>query len=336
MADKADKKDNPSELLQKLQTEEGYKPETPEEQKGEPPRRTPPTRKVARLPILNNNPMQRSLFDELNRQSGEGTLEVVSKIPSVISSLDFNAYLTGAMAILSDQSYLYHNEEELSGMGKVKAGEKEGYIGLIDVSLIELCREGYGYAPTERIQWKHKEGMKKAITALHHNPITIRYPNGDIENNILIAVLNSKESAGNESAQYKLALNPIFTKNSMGFGVVPRGAITQIAQNLKGKKKKLNETYHKFLFLLVVTRGEVVNISLENLLKRLELLGYFKKNKKMVESKLELLFTIFLEEGFILEMPEPIIPEDGMYHIKINKTFMNQKRLEGSTPEEEN
>ena len=343
MADKADKKENPTELLQKLQTED-YKPETPEEQKGEPPRRTPPTRKMARLPILNNNPMQRSLFDELERQNEEGTLEMTSKIPSLISDLDFNALLTGAMAVLSDQSYLYHNEEELSGMAKIKVpilgkDNKEvhnGYMGIIDVSLNELCIEGYGYTSADKIQKIHKDGMIKAIEAVNSNAIAIKFPNGDIVECTLINKQLCYVRKSDGARMYRLILNPIFTANSMGFGVVPRGAITLIAQNLKGKKKRLNEAYHKFLLLLAVTRGEVASISLENLLKRLELLDSFKKDRKRTIEKLELLFTTFLEERFILEMPEPIIPEDGMYHIKINKDFMNQKRIEGGTPEEEN
>lgn len=314
---------------------------TPEEEKGEQPRTLPKTHKFARLPLLQNNTIQRNLLDLLDEQESKREIEIVSNIPQKITELDFNAYLTGVMAALSDQSYLYHNEKELSGISKLediayKESNKSekfpvGYMAVVEVSVNDICREGYGYAPGEKILNSDKKAVERCANALHHNELEIRYPNGDIEKNILIAKLREYTRKSDGSKTYRLAFNPIFSSNKIGFGIVPRGAIQLISKNLKEKSRRLNETYYKFLHLLIVTREEVLNISIENLLKRIGLTTYFSKNKKMAVGKLKLLFEVFKEEGFLLEEPNPTIPEDGMYHIKINKSFMHQKRIENKS-----
>ena len=320
-------------LLLKGEESEISEIQTPEEAEGETPRRLPETRKYSRVPLLQNEALQRGLFDELWEQVEHGSLEVTSKIPSVISDLEFNAYLTGAMALLSDQSYLYHNEEELSGMSKYtdvirrnKNVIHKGYVGVIDASLTELCREGYGLAAGEKPTKRQREGMIKAIKALHNNSLDVRYPSGDIEKSILISRMGEYIRKSDGARMYRLVLNPIFTHNKFGFGLVPRGALTLIAENLKAKGNRLTETYHKFLHLLIVTRGDTLHMAIETLAKRLGLSSYLSKDRKKLIAKLALLFRIFREEGFILEEPDPTIPPDGMFHIPINKDFMAQRK----------
>lgn len=150
-----------------------------------------------------------------------------------------------------------------------------------------------------------------------------------------------RKADGAESHQ--LILNPIFTSMAEGYGRRLRDTTNRLTLYLteQGKTGKAGKSAAMYAFMQLLEaqdRRKVWNISLENLLLHLNLLDYFKKNKKNVIKKLEEIFEAFFSLGLLLEKPTPTLPLDGVYHFKLNpdpKSQINPKNIlpeNGSTP----
>lgn len=299
-------------------------------------RSLPKEQKVTRALITQAHIVQRSLFDALEKgvEDNEGNI-TYSKLPSLISEYDFRAYLIAAKSTLFDQSYICNNEDVITGFNREESNlttmdglrdEKgEPYRnGNICVTLNELCRVGYGIPEGQTPTTSQRNNMRKTIEAVHNNPIGIVYANGDIRETRLIVMMDKYKRKADGAETYHLILNPIFTTQGKGYGLMLRGATTRLTQYLtsKGKTGKgaKNAAHYAFMELLSIQdrkKGEW-NISIDNLLQHLNLIDYFRKNKKNVVAKLEEMFEAFVEIGYLLEKPNPTLPPDGIFHFKLN------------------
>jgi hypothetical protein len=282
----------------------------------------PKEQKVGRALILQAAPMQESLFAALEREQQLQNGEVCySNLPKVISEYDFRAYLLAAQTILFDQSYLTHNEDINSGYKREVSNlqfeeNKTNYNGNIKVTLTELCRVGYGIPEGQRPSTTQRKNMAKVVEAVHNNPISIDYAdgNGGVDK-YLILILDKVRGKGNIPVGYNLVLNPIFTTNSKGYGILLRGWNAKLSNYLLsvGKTKKGGKSAAHLAFAQLAAiqhKGKDWSISLESLLRHLNLLDYYKEHKKKVIEKLESIFEAFVAIGVIKKQPTI---EGGIY-----------------------
>lgn len=336
MAKKKNNDPQLAELIELLREEGSIK--TPEEKIGDIPRRLPEEQKISRAVVLQSHLIQRSLFEELENSIPTATGEVVySKLPSVISEYDFRAYLFAVKAILYDQSYLYHNEDINSGFKREesKLGFKDEkdhpyYRGHIHTTLNDLCRVGYGIPEGQTPSAAQRNNMRATIEAVHTHRVGIVYGNGDRLEKSLVMLAEKFICKEDGSESYILILNPILTNLAKGYGVIQRDAIARITQylNSKGKKGKAGKSAAHLAFyelLSIQDKGKDWKISVENLLQRLNLLKYYRKNRKNVIAKLDDLFETFVALGYLLEKPDPTLPLDGVYIFKINPDLKSKK-----------
>lgn len=298
----------------------------------------PQEQKVARALITQAHKMQEDLFSvlEQGRKNPDGSI-VYSALPSIISEYDFRAYVLGAQLILHDQSYICNNLEEGKGKNKeiINSGVKREesnlkgtdgrtlYNGNIVTSLNDLCRIGYGIPEDKEPTKSQRDNMKKAIETLDSTPIGIVYGNGDERQTYLIKVMETFNRKRDGAVMYHLVLNPIFTSNAKGYGTMLRGATTRLSLHLssKGKTGRAGKSAAHYAFLQLISiqdKRKEWCISLENLLRHLNLLGQFKKDKKRITAKLEGIFEAFVAIGLLSEMPIPTLPLSGIYHFKLN------------------
>lgn len=310
----------------------------------------PQEQKVTRALITQTPQLQRSLFDMLEEQAADSEGNVMySKLPSAISEYDFRAYLIAAKATLFDQSYLCGNDDINSGFNREQSNltttdglhDEDGkpYVnGNICVTLNELCRVGYGLLDGQTPTTKQRNSMRNAIEALHNNPIGIVYANGDTRESRLIVIMDKYTRKKDNAETYHLILNPIFTTQGKGYGVLQRGATTKLTQYLisQGKTGRAgkNAEYYAFLEELAIQKkGKVWTISVENLLHRLNLIDQYRKDKKRTIAKLEGIFEAFVALGYLLDKPTPTIPVDGIFRFRLHP---DPKRIappeEDSTP----
>lgn len=345
MAKKKNEDPQLNELMDLLREEGSIK--TPEEKIGDIPRRLPEEQKFSRAVVLQSHVMQRSLFEELENSTPTQEGEVVySKLPSLISEYDFRGYILAAQLTLYDQSYLYHNEDINSGFARDMSNistdlgfkDEKGkpyHAGHISVTLNDLCRVAYGKegeTPTS----KQRDSMRATIKAVDSTPIEINYANGDHKESYLIKVMGKYIRKEDGAETYHLVLNPIFTTAGKGYGLMLRGATTRLTQYLtsKGKTGKAGKSAAHLAFLQLLSiqeKGKDWRISVEHLLQRLNLLEYFKKNRKNVIAKLDDLFETFVGLGYLLEKPNPTIPQDGIYIFKINPDLKRKKDEDSPT-----
>ena len=314
-------------------------------------RSLPKEQKVARALITQAHIAQRSFFDALEKGVADNDGNITySKLPALISEYDFRAYLIAAKSVLFDQSYICNNDDIITGFNREESNltttdglrdEKgEPYRnGNICVTLNELCRVGYGIPEGQTPQTTQKKNMRKTIEVLDQTPIGIVYANGDIRETYLIKIMAKYKRKADGAETYHLTLNPIFTTQGKGYGLMLRGATTRLTQYLTSKGKAgrggKSAAHYAFMELLSIQdrkKGEW-NISIENLLQHLNLTDMFRKNKKRAIGNLEEIFEAFEAMGFLLERPNPTIPPDGIFHFKLNpdpKSAMYSE--EASTP----
>lgn len=317
-------------------------PQTPEEKEGKPNRTLPKQQKVTRALILQSHQIQKSLFDESSylteedkkkeEQNKNQGIVVSSNLGKQISEYDFRAYILAAKLCLYDQSYIYHNEDILSGFEReevdikgIQAPKNGFHNGHINVTLNDLCRIGYGIPDNKTPTTSQRNNMRNAIKVVHSTPIRITYPNGDWKETTLVMMQDHDYREKDGAELYHLILNPIFTTQEKGYGTILRGATTKLSLYLisKGKTGKAakNAVHYAFLELISIQKKKdsdnIWTITLESLLQHLSLQDYYKKNKKMVIQKLEDLFQTFFDLGYLMEVPKPTIPEDKIYYFKL-------------------
>lgn len=299
-------------------------------------RTLPVTQKVTRALITQAPQVQRSLFDALEKgvKDTEGNI-TYSKLPALISEYDFRAYVLAVKSKLYDQSYIFGNEDVLTGFNREVSNittedglrDEKGqpyHNGNICVTLNDLCRVGYGIPEGQNPTTKQRNCMRSTIEAVHNNPIGIVYANGDIRESRLIVIMDKYKRKSDGAETYHLILNPIFTTQSKGYGLMLRGATTRLSQYLisKGKTGKGGKSaaHYAFMELLSIQdlKKGVWNISVENLLQHLNLTDQFRKDKKRTTNKLEEIFEAFVALGYLLERPTPTIPVDGIFHFKLH------------------
>lgn len=288
---------------------------------------------VTRALVLQTHTQQRSLFDALEKgvTDNEGNI-IYSKLPSQITEYDFRAYLIAAKSALFDQSYIFDNQDILSGL--IREESQLSYIdglrdemgeiyhtGNICVTLNELCRVGYGIPEGQKPTTTQRNNMRNTIKVLDQTPIKVLYANGDERENHLTKIMGKNKRKADGAEAYHLVLSPIFTTRGKGYGLLLRGTTTKLTKYLssKGKTKKSAEMY-AFMELIAIQSKKKVewSISIENLLQRLNLTNMFRKNKKRALEKLEEIFETFVGIGLLLEKPNQALPLDGIYHFKIN------------------
>lgn len=258
-----------------------------------------------------------------------------SKLPALISEYDFRAYLIAAKSALFDQSYIFNNEDTITGFNREESNltTKDGLRdekgepyrnGNICVTLNDLCRVGYGIPEGQNPTTKQRNCMRSTIEAVHNNPIGIVYANGDIRETRLIVMMDKYKRKADGAETYHLILNPIFTTQGKGYGLMLRGGTTRLTQYLTSKGKTgrggKSAAHYAFMELLSIQdrkRGEW-SISIENLLQHLNLTYQFRKDKKRTIKKLEEIFEAFEALGYLLERPTPTIPVDGVFHFKLH------------------
>lgn len=300
-------------------------------------RKLPIEQKVTRALIAQTHTLQRNLFDvlETTNEDAEGNV-MYSKLPNIISEYDFRGYILAAKTILFDQSYLFKNEDTLTGFTKqysnitttdgLQDEKGQPYLnGNICVTLNDLCRVAYGIPEDQSPLTSQRNNMRKTIEAVHAHPIGIVYANGDIRETRLIVMMDKYKRKSDGAECYHLILNPIFTTQGKGYGLMLRGATTRLTLylSLKGKTGRGGKSaaHYAFLELLSIQdlKKGVWNISTENLLLRLNLMDMYRKNKKRAIEKLAEIFEAFVALGYLLESPNPTIPTDGVYHFKLHQ-----------------
>lgn len=314
-------------------------------------RSLPKEQKVTRALITQAHQVQRSLFDALEKgvTDTEGNI-TYSKLPALISEYDFRAYILAAKSTLYDQSYICNNDDVLTGFNREESNltttdglrdEKgEPYRnGNICVTLNDLCRVGYGIPEGQNPLTSQRNNMRKTIEVIDQTPIGIVYANGDVRETYLIKVMGKYKRKADGAETYHLILNPIFTTQGKGYGLMLRGATTRLSHYLASKGKTgrggKSAAHYAFMELLSIQdrkKGEW-NISIENLLQHLNLTDQFRKDKKRTIKKLEEIFEAFEALGYLLERPTPTIPVDGVFHFKLHPDpKSNIDSEEASTP----
>lgn len=195
-------------------------------------RALPVEQKVTRALITQAHQVQRSLFDALEKgvEDTEGNI-TYSKLPALISEYDFRAYLIAAKSALFDQSYIFNNEDTITGFNREESNltTKDGLRdekgepyrnGNICVTLNDLCRVGYGIPEGQNPTTKQRNCMRSTIEAVHNNPIGIVYANGDIRETRLIVMMDKYKRKADGAETYHLILNPIFTTQGKGYGLM--------------------------------------------------------------------------------------------------------------------
>lgn len=299
-------------------------------------RTLPMEQKITRALIAQTPSIQRSLFDALEKAEADNEGNIVySNLPSLISDYDFRTYIFAAKTILFDQSYLFNNEDKLSGYIQEQSNitttdglrdekEKPYYNGNICVTLNDLCRVAYGIPEDQTPLTSQRNNMRKAIEVVDKTPIGIVYANGDERETYLVKLMAKYKRKSDGAESYHLILNPIFTTMAKGYGIVLRGVTARLSQYFASKGKTgrgcKSAALYAFMELLSIQdlKKGVWNISLENLLHNLNLREMFRKNKKRATEKLEEIFEAFVATGLLLEAPSPTIPTDGVYHFKLN------------------
>ena len=345
MAKKKNEDPQIDELMDLLREEGSIK--TPEEKIGDIPRKLPKEQKISRAVVLQSHILQRSLFEELENPKPNESGEIIySKLPSLISEYDFRAYMLASQLTLSDQSYLFHNEDINSGFIRDESNltkdlqlldeKKHSYHnGHISVTLNELCRVGYGIPEGQAPSAAQRNNMRATIEAVDKTPIGVVYGNGDQKETYLIKIMGKYTRKEDGSETYYLVLNPIFTSYGKGYGIMMRGATTKLSQYLisKGRTGRGGKSaaHIAFLQLLSIQRGEEWKVSVGNLLQRLNLLEQYKKNKRRTLDRLKSIFEDFVGTGYIKEIPT--ITQDGYYIIKLNNQFKDKNtKKDGNTP----
>ena len=314
-------------------------------------RALPVEQKVTRALITQAHQVQRSLFDALENgvADKEGNI-TYSKLPALISEYDFRAYILAAKSALFDQSYIFNNEDTITGFNREESNltttdglrdEKgEPYRnGNICVTLNDLCRVGYGIPEGQNPLTSQRNNMRKTIEVIDQTPIGIVYANGDVRETYLIKVMGKYKRKADGAETYHLILNPIFTTQGKGYGLMLRGATTRLSHYLASKGKTgrggKSAAHYAFMELLSIQdrkKGEW-NISIENLLQHLNLTDQFRTKRKRTEQKLEEIFEAFEALGYLLERPNPTIPTDGVFHFKLHPDpKSNIDSEEASTP----
>lgn len=212
-------------------------------------RTLPVTQKITRALITQSYQAQRSLFDALDKgvEDTEGNI-TYSKLPALISEYDFRAYLIAAKSALFDQSYIFNNEDILTGFNREESNltttdglrDERGQPyrnGNICVTLNDLCRVGYGIPEGQNPTTKQRNCMRKTIEAIDKTPVEIFYANGDKRETYLIKVMGKYKRKADGAETYHLILNPIFTTQGKGYGLMLRGVTTRLTQYLTSKGK---------------------------------------------------------------------------------------------------
>lgn len=307
------------ELVSKGIEEVGFKPiET---------RHTPNTFKAARRYLTQAPEVERNLFTQImekeatmaEAERGDVVVSGLEKLRGDISKTDIAYFLFAVQQILYNQSYCCGNEDINSGMRRHKSKSlseryrEDFYTGDIVVTINELCYLMWG--TTQPWDWQRKEVID-IIEALHSTPLEINWVNGIRKGSYRKTPIctyndcfyNSKDN----SLTYVLRLSPIFSDDvKRNYALFPQDALPRLNNTLKGER--INRSFAALQLLRYLSRQDNKRkaVSVENLLKELDLYKAYKKNRKRTMADLQKLFKVMENIGRIKGQPKQTTLGDG-------------------------
>lgn len=318
----------------------------------------PIEQKVSRAIITQTRQIEKNIFEaeealkingvkvkDEDDPTGKAVKFVECNLPQVISDYDFRACMVALQSQLYDQSYLCGTVKDMTGAGITESFNKnskgEFYnAGHIYVSLNDLCRVGYGVPAGVKVSTSQKDSMRYTLKALDQNQIKIEFGNGDIQEAYIAKIMGRFKRQSDGSEMYHLVLNPLFSTSEKGYGLMLRDTTVRLTEYVKskggGKAGKSAEMLAFMQLLAIQDRSKSWVISAVNLVDRIGLTKQFKKDKKRAIAKLQTIFEAFYELGFLLKIPTPTIPIDGIYRFKLNPDPKEKLGLSDEAEIEEN
>lgn len=258
--------------------------------------------KISRRYLLQAPTLEKNLFSDLAENTEDRDNEIViSGLTKKVSELDLASLTFAIGKILHDQSVRAKNEEYNTGLysaeeAKTKDGHRGGYIV---TSIIDICRIQYG---TKEPTSAQKKKTKSLIELVHSTPVTISFPNGDRLNSRLFTMMNDFTKAEGGATFIDLAINPIFCGTILknDYGLFPHDSTLRLSEATRRKNERLTVQHYRLMEWLAMQREDKPSsIGLENLLQRLSLTEYYRKDRKKAENKLNSLFAIMREIGLL-------------------------------------
>ena len=203
----------------------------------------PKTFKIGRETQTQLANIKNSLFDGLTKEELEGCT-LSPDFEDNVTKVDYAAFCMAVAHILSNQSYLYGNEEYNSGTKQEQAkdmtaflGEKV-YVGTIETTLTELCSKGYGEKkPTA----KQRKAMRELIDNLDVIPVSLTTTDGRTIRKWVCKKMSEDirgkfKNGLTGEVVYELALNPIFTyKVKSSYALFEQDTMYRLSEATKKK-----------------------------------------------------------------------------------------------------
>lgn len=158
---------------------------------------------------------------------------VIHGIERKVNAYQFYAFMFAMAKILYNQSYQSGNEDTNSGVRRVRANKvseitkQDCYVGMVVVSLNDICRAAFGVADPTALQ---REEIERLIDILHENEVSVKYPNGDRYDAYLCTKQGVYTRAKDKAKIYELRLHTKFCEaTAKNFALIPQNSIDRLA-----------------------------------------------------------------------------------------------------------
>lgn len=224
-----------------------------------------------------------------------------------ISSLDFSAFIFALSQVLYNQSYQAGNEEYNSGLDRCLSEvytQDAGtplYKGVVKVSLVELCRLGYGRAGS-----KDKKRMVQAISAAHNTYVNIKM--GNVEKMVYLCVTKEITKDRKTGAiTYTLDVNPYFgSRIKNNYGEIGQDIMKKLDAGLRTKnQRKTPAHYNLLIWVSMQDKRNAHTISVKKLAKMIFEDEAYRKDPLRCENQMGAIFEALKGAGIIYEYSIP-------------------------------
>lgn len=265
----------------------------------------PPTFKKGRELTLQLAKVERDLFTEIEEQQSGNY--IIRGLELSVSPVDLEAFCMAIGQELYNQSYLYGNTEQNSGISrriaeKLQIGTGISYhMGEVIVTLNDICRKGYGVENPDKSQ---KKAMEALIKTLDKHEAHITFSDGNTLDAKLCVTLNKYTDHKNGGAiTYHLILNPIFcNKVATSYALYPQDVTLRLSKAIAKRKGKKTAAVYKLLNLLAIqdNRKPFVRHTAQ-LLTELALMEAYKMTPARIEKQLVSAFDVMCDIGIALK-----------------------------------
>lgn len=219
-----------------------------------------------------------------------------------ITALDFSAFIFALSQVLYNQSYQAGNEEYNSGLERCLASEDytlaagtQLYKGVVKVSLVELCRLGYG-----RVSSKDKKKMMQAISAAHNTYVNIKM--GSEEKMVYLCVTKEITKDRKTGAiTYTLDVNPYFgSRIKNNYGEIGQDIMKKLDTGLRTKnQRKTPAHYNLLIWVSMQDKRKEHAISVKKLAKMIFEEEVYRKDPLRCENQMGAIFEVLKGAGVI-------------------------------------